>query len=77
MEATPSRYGGWGGVTANILNKQSRTSEMGCSSSLGVGRGPNKSSSLKNKLVTKDLKKPRTWTNSLDKDRRRSVEYKD
>jgi hypothetical protein len=31
-------------VAANILNKQLRTAEKGCSSRLGVGRGANKSS---------------------------------
>jgi hypothetical protein len=35
-EKTTSRYGG---VAANILNKQSRTADKGWSSSLGVGRG--------------------------------------
>jgi len=32
-------------VAANILNKQSRTADKGCYSSLGVGRGANNSSS--------------------------------
>jgi hypothetical protein len=32
-------------VAANILNKQSRTADKGWSSSLGVGRGANNSSS--------------------------------
>ena len=31
-------------VSANILNKQSRTADEGCSSSLGVGRGANNAS---------------------------------
>jgi hypothetical protein len=31
-------------VAANILNKQSRTADEGCPSSLGVGRGANNSS---------------------------------
>jgi hypothetical protein len=31
-------------VSANILNKQPRTADKGCSSSLGVGRGANISS---------------------------------
>jgi hypothetical protein len=30
-------------ITANILNKQSRTADKGWSSSLGVGRGSNNS----------------------------------
>jgi hypothetical protein len=47
----------------NILNKQSWTGDKGWSSSLRVGRGAN----MKSKLVTKILKKPRTWTDSLDK----------
>jgi hypothetical protein len=32
-----------------------------------LGGGANNSSLQKNKLVTKILKKPRTWTDSLDK----------
>jgi hypothetical protein len=40
-------------VAANILNKQSRTSNKGWSSILGVGRGANSSVTTKNKLVTK------------------------
>jgi hypothetical protein len=43
----------------NILNKQSRTADKGWFSSLGVGRGAN-NSTVKNKFVTKILKKPRT-----------------
>ena len=38
-------------VAANILNKQSRTSGKGWSSSLGVGRGANNSSLLKRILL--------------------------
>ena len=38
-------------VAANILNKQSRTADKGCSSSLGVGRGANNSSLLKRILL--------------------------
>jgi hypothetical protein len=38
-------------VAANILNKQSRTAEKGCVSSLGVGRGANNSSPLKLSLL--------------------------
>jgi hypothetical protein len=41
-------------LAANILNKQSQTSDKGWSSSLGVGRGSNKS------LVTNCHKVPRT-----------------
>jgi hypothetical protein len=33
----------FGRVAPNILNKQSRTADKGCSSSLGVGRGANNS----------------------------------
>jgi hypothetical protein len=61
MEEMPSRYG-----AANILNKQPGTAEKWWSSSLGVGRWlttPHR----KNKLVTKDYMKPRTWTDSLGK----------
>jgi hypothetical protein len=54
-------------VAANILNKQSRRAEKGWSSRLGVGRGANNCSLYKNKLVTKNHKKPRTWTDSVDK----------
>ena len=51
-------------VAANILNKQSRTADMGCSSSLGVGRGAN-TSSLKKTYVTKwSHRKPRTCTDT-------------
>jgi hypothetical protein len=41
MEEAAFRYGG---VAANILNKQSRTADKSWSSSLGVGRGANNSS---------------------------------
>jgi hypothetical protein len=51
-------------LAANILNKQSRTENKGWSSSLGVGLT---TLHHKNKLVTKNLTKPRTWTDSLDK----------
>jgi hypothetical protein len=54
-------------VAANILNKQPRTNDMGWSSSLAVGRGANTPSPQKNKFVTKVIKEPRTWTDSLDK----------
>jgi hypothetical protein len=53
-------------LAANILNKQSRTNDKGRSSSLGVGRGANNPSPLKNIFVTKSYTKPRTWTDSLD-----------
>jgi hypothetical protein len=53
-------------LAANILNKQSWTDNKEWSSSLGVGR---RATNLhhKNKLVTKNLTEPRTWTDSLDK----------
>ena len=54
-------------LTANILNKQSRTAEKVWSSSLGVGRGANNSSPQKRiplRTVYKK-KKPRTWTDTL------------
>jgi hypothetical protein len=47
-------------VAANILNKQSWTADKGWSSSLGVGRGGLTPLNVKNKLLTKDHKKPRT-----------------
>jgi hypothetical protein len=50
-------------VAANILNKQSRTANKEWSSSMGVGQ----LLTIKYKLVTKSLKKPWTWTDSLDK----------
>jgi hypothetical protein len=40
-------------VAGNIFNKQSRTAEKRRSSSLGVGRGANKSSPYKEHLVSK------------------------
>jgi hypothetical protein len=54
-------------VAANILNKQSRTADKGWSSSFGVGHGANNSSLKKISLLTKIIKKPRTWTDSVDK----------
>jgi hypothetical protein len=57
-------------VAANILNKQSWTADRGGPPACGLGVGlttPHR----KNKLVTKTLKKPRTWTDSLDKRPRR------
>jgi hypothetical protein len=53
-------------VAANILNKESRTADKGWFSSLGFGVGLT-TARRKNKLFTKDHKKPRTWTDSLDK----------
>jgi hypothetical protein len=50
----------------NMLNKQSRTDNKGCSSSLWVGRGVN-TPHRKNKLVTKIIKEPGTWTYSFHK----------
>jgi hypothetical protein len=52
-------------AAGNILSKQSRTDWKWWSSSLGLGVGL--TTHRKNKLVTKIRKKPRTWTNSLDK----------
>ena len=40
-----------GRVTANVLNKQMRTTDKGFSSSLGVGRGAKNSSSQKMALL--------------------------
>jgi hypothetical protein len=51
----------------NILNKQPLTNYKGWSSSLGVRRGAKKPFIVKNKFVTKSIKEPRTWTDSLDK----------
>jgi ABC-type proline/glycine betaine transport system substrate-binding protein len=53
-------------VAGNMLNKKSGTAEKGWSSNLGVGHGA-KNATVKNKLFTKDHKKPRTWTDSLEK----------
>jgi hypothetical protein len=52
-------------VAANMLNKQSGTAEKDWSSNLGVEHWA-KNATVKNKLVTKDHKKPRTWTDSLE-----------
>jgi hypothetical protein len=49
-----------------IEKKQSRTAEQWWLCSFWVGRGANKSSPKKNKLVTKMFKKPWTWTVSLE-----------
>jgi hypothetical protein len=54
-------------VPANIFNKQSRTTDKGWSSSLRVGRGDYELLTVKNKLVTKDHKKPRTWADYFGK----------
>jgi hypothetical protein len=53
-------------VAANILNKQSLTADKGWSSNLEVGREASQLLTVKQKLVTKIYKKPRTWTDSLD-----------
>jgi hypothetical protein len=53
-------------VAANILNKQSRTAGKGFSSSWGLGVGLT-TLALKNNIVTKCQKGPRTWTDSLHK----------
>jgi hypothetical protein len=56
-------------VAANILNKQSRTTDKGWSSRLGAGRGANNSSPYKISFlqnVTKDLGPGRIlWINDL------------
>jgi hypothetical protein len=67
--ARPQVADGGGGlqiwrVAVNILNKQPRTADKGWCSSLRMGVGLTTHS--KNKLVTKDHKKPRTWTDSSD-----------
>jgi hypothetical protein len=52
-------------VSANVLNKQSRTADKGWSSSLGVGR---QAATPRRKIffiVTKYFKAPRTWADSL------------
>jgi hypothetical protein len=41
------------GIAANILNKQSRTAEIGLSPSLGAGRKANSSSVFKNQHLSK------------------------
>ena len=52
-------------VDASIPDKQSRTSDKGCSSSLEVGRGPNNTSPLKVNDITLTFHK----VSDLDKDR--------
>jgi hypothetical protein len=42
-------------VVANVLNKQSRTADMGWYSSLGVERGTNNSSPIKKKTCNEAL----------------------
>jgi hypothetical protein len=51
-------------VAANILNKHSQTAEV---LQLGGWAWGYKLLTVKNKIVTKFLEKPRTWTNSVDK----------
>jgi predicted NUDIX family NTP pyrophosphohydrolase len=57
------------GVSANILNKQSRTAEMEWPSNLGVGRGYNNSSPQKIRLLRKITRSLRPgqipWINDL------------
>jgi hypothetical protein len=53
-------------AAANILNKQLRLARKGWTSWLGLGAELT-TAHRKNKLVTKDHKKPQTWTDSLDK----------
>jgi hypothetical protein len=48
-------------VAANLLNKQSRAADKGCSSILGVGHGL-KLVTIRNKLVTNCHKGLRNWT---------------
>jgi hypothetical protein len=50
----------------NILNKQSRTADKRWISSLRLGMRLKTPQRKKNKLVTKDHKKPWTWTDSVD-----------
>jgi hypothetical protein len=53
-------------VAANILNKQSRTADKGCSSRLGVGRGTNNSTPWKRIFVMKfSQRKPREELHDL------------
>jgi hypothetical protein len=52
-------------VVANMLNKHTRTADRGWSSSLGVGRGPNKPHLHKTKFATKRYTQPGTRTDSL------------
>jgi hypothetical protein len=53
-------------LAENILNKQSRTADKGVAFQLGGWAWGTQILTVKNKLVTKDHKKPRTWTDSLD-----------
>jgi hypothetical protein len=53
-------------VAANILNKQSRTTDKGCPPTWGLGMGLIAPYRKKNYLVTKCHKGTRTWTDSLD-----------
>jgi hypothetical protein len=52
-------------LAANTLNKQPWAADKGWSTSLGVGVGLT-TLHRKNKFVTKNFMKPRTWTDSLD-----------
>jgi hypothetical protein len=54
-------------VAANVFHKQSRTANKEWSSSLVVGRGATISLTVRNKLVVKCHKGPRTWVDSLEK----------
>jgi hypothetical protein len=53
-------------AAAHILNKQLRTADKRWSCGLGLGVGLT-TTHRKNKPITKVNKKPRTWTDSLDK----------
>jgi hypothetical protein len=71
---------GWGNglqlwrLAANILNKQPRTDNKGGPPVWGLGVGLT-TLHHKNKLVTKNLTEPRTWTDSLDT--RRKLQNRD
>jgi hypothetical protein len=54
-------------VSVDTLNKQPWTDDKGWSFGLCVGCGANNFSPQKNKIVTKILKEPQTWMDSLDK----------
>lgn len=54
------------GLTADVLNKRSRTAEV-WSSSLGFGRGTNRCSSLKVDIVPKRIRVPRDGTDPLER----------
>jgi len=53
----------WG--VANVLDKELRTADSGCSSSLRFGREANKSLSQKKQLIRKCRTGPRNWTDVI------------